>query len=239
MNKDSIERKLETMPQTKLSHEKKDKMLQTIIQQRESKQPQGKKNWFGWLAPIGGTIVVAMLVWIIVIPNFDTTTPQAEYVAEEELASIQKLWKFSGMIQLPTYAPFTVGEVYYQELFVNGIDDILEAKAEFLLPQITYFSSDNPDNKLMTVYLTSTDHDHLYEDIGEGEYNEIVEFENGLQAEYYTPSNEVSHFSWIEEGYHITITTLSPEDNPISLEEIIKVAESFKLYEITDEEKKF
>ncbi|WP_047985666.1 hypothetical protein [Ornithinibacillus californiensis] len=235
MNKDSLERKLESMPQAKLNHEKKDKLIQTIIHNDDTQKK--RSNWntvFRWLAPLGGTAVVALLVWILVVPNFDDAAPQASLVAEYQLADIQDLEKFSGMIKLPTYAPFNVGELHYQELFVNGIDDIIEGKVEFIQPQITYFSSDNPE-QLFTILMFSTNHEHLYQPIGEGEYNEIVEFDDGLKAEYYTPSEEISHFSWIEDDMYITLTIVSTASDPIPLEEVIKIAKSFELYEVNSE----
>ncbi|WP_026907988.1 hypothetical protein [Paucisalibacillus globulus] len=234
MSNDKLGNRLASMPKANLTSEKKEKMLYAITQQKDKKQGKNSlKKTTGWIAPLGGVIMVAFLVLIIVIPNFKDS-PQA-FLAEEQLHDIQKLEKFSGMIQLPTYAPFTVGEVYYDELFVNGIDDIIEGNAEFIQPQITYYSSDGPE-KLLTISMINTAHDHLYTKVGDGDYNEIVDFGNGLKAEYYTPSDEISHFSWIERDMFISLSVVSPESEPIPLEEVIKIAESFELYEVNSED---
>ncbi|WP_096203184.1 hypothetical protein [Bacillus sp. FJAT-45350] len=175
-----------------------------------------KVKGFLILSVIG--IGIALLVW-----NASTQT----FLVEKEIREIEELSKFDDRnILLPTYAPFKIHEVDYEELYSGGraIKDneivyVDEDNLDYLTPKIHYHSNDKP-NREMEVFIGKSLDNIIYD--------EIVEFGDGLKG-FYRVHQTRQFFVWEQGGVFIDMAvTTEDETQLLSVEEIVKIAESFK-----------
>ena len=156
------------------------------------------------------------------------TSTQA-FLAEKEIRKMEELNKFDDrIILLPTYAPFKIHEVEYDQLY-SGKREIKDSKIvyvniddlNYLTPIIRYYSNDNP-NREMDLYIGKN------LDMNNIRYDEIIEFGDGLKG-FYRVYKTRQFFTWEQDCVFLYMgITTEDEAQLLSVEEIIKIAESFK-----------
>ena len=165
-------------------------------------------------------IGIALMVWI--------TSTQA-FLAEKEIRKMEELNKFDDRnILLPTYAPFKIHAVKYDQLY-SGRREIKDSEIvyvdiddlNYLIPIIRYHSNDE-SNREMEVHISkSLDMKYII-------YDEIINFGEGLKG-FYRVYQTRQFFTWEQDGVLLNMgITTEDEEQLLSLEEIIKIAESFK-----------
>ncbi|MFA9560490.1 hypothetical protein ACERII_24630 [Evansella sp. AB-rgal1] len=233
-----MEKKLYSLPKVKLDQGKKQRMLNKII--NEGNETSAEKRWKstkGFLLSVGGTSVTALLAFIIfILPILENNRTPA-FLMEEDVRNMEELGKFDWTIMLPTYAPFDIHEVEYSE-FIGGeirLEDgeVVHVNAndlEHILGYIDYFSHDESE-RLFQVYLGNP-YKLQYEEIDR--YDEIIQFGDRLEGKYYETTGESSStqfFSWEEEGLLREFKVTAKENESLPIEEIIKIAESFMIFQ--------
>ncbi|WP_188205531.1 hypothetical protein [Alkalibacillus aidingensis] len=230
MNKDRLDQKLQSMPKVKLEEHKKRKMLQNILERDESEEQLGDSRIKGWFISVGGTLAVALLAMVIfVMPS--GPFGGAAFLAEEELRGIEELEKFDHVLKFPTYAPFEIGEIEYDELYWGDrepkdgqVHYVQGDDPDYLTPGINYFSEEEPRYQL-TVYL---DDQHMQ--LSEKDDFEAVTLNGDIEARY-DQREFVQELLWQEGEVVFNIAIRSDEGDLLPKEEIIKIAESFEIFE--------
>lgn len=174
---------------------------------------------FSILSAIG----IALMVWI--------ASTQA-FLAEKEIREMEELNRFDDRnILLPTYAPFKIHEVEYDELY-SGRREIKDSEIvyvdiddlDYLTPIIRYHSNDEPNREMELYFGKSLDMDNII-------YDEIIEFGDGLKG-FYRVYQTRQFFTWEQDGVFLDMAiTTEDEEQLLSVEEIIKIAESFKKWD--------
>ena len=164
------------------------------------------------------------MVWI--------TSTQA-FLAEKEIKKMEELNKFDDrIILLPTYAPFKIHEVEYDQLYSGRIEikdseivHVDKDNLDYLTPRIRYYSNDKP-NRQMDLYIgKNLDMKYI-------RYDEIIEFGDDLKG-FYRVYKTRQFFTWKQDGVSLDMgITTEDEEQLLSIEEIIKIAESFKKWNI-------
>ena len=236
----SIDDKLHSMPEAKLSNEQKDEMLLAILNKKDKsnskKQNNRMKEWF--ISTAGVAIVILLAIIIFILPNQEPA--QQAFVAEELLMDIEELHEFDYFdVQLPTYVPFEVENVVYNASYYGPID--------IKQPENNYYGEpDDPKNWAFEIFyegenrekelqVNITQGSFKYDDIDD--YDEVVELDNGKEGKFRSTENMVAaedfkwtkqFLLWQEGAILIEIGVLDENGEPTSIEEMIKIAKSFK-----------
>ncbi|GGD08745.1 hypothetical protein [Pontibacillus salipaludis] len=174
---------------------------------------------------IGFSIVVAIVFLLLVrIISIE------EFLAQTEIKELDELKKFDDRtILLPTYAPFTIHKVEYDELYkgevkVNENSEIVhvnEGNIDYLTPNLRYVSDGAP-RRIIDFYISKgLDRDLI-------NYDEIHKFGNSLKG-YYRVFETKQFFIWEQDGVMVDMVIKTEGDKSLlSIEELIKIAESFE-----------
>jgi hypothetical protein len=155
------------------------------------------------------------------------------FPGEKDIREIQELNKFDDRsILLPTYAPFKIHEVGYEEIYSgrrevqdNEIVYVDKDDLDYLRPKFHYYSNDEPNRELVLFIAKSLDMDVI-------KYDEILEFGDGLKG-YYRVHQKTQFFTWEQDGVFLDMgVTTEDEEQVLSVEEIIKIAESFEKWKL-------
>jgi len=176
---------------------------------------------------IGFSILLAIgitfMIWI---------TSTQDILAEKEIGEMEELNKFDDRtILLPTYAPFKIHEVEYDELY-SGRREIKDNELVypdkddpgFLTPILIYRSNDEPNREIELYISKDLDTNNI-------NYDEIIQFGDGLKG-FYRVYQTKQFFTWKQNGVFLDMAiTTEAEKQLLSIEEIINIAESFKVWE--------
>ncbi|MEH7225256.1 hypothetical protein V7112_15715 [Bacillus sp. JJ1566] len=238
---DHLENQLRSMPTANLGFENKKRIHQTLMNYEEHPVQRTLKNMKWVLPTIGGLVVVALLAFFIWTLPQNPFSHQA-FLGEEQLSEIKEIEDVERTIILPTYAPFEVHEIsFYQDYlgpkdFGNGKDepsprDPIETK--FYNQNFIYLSKEDPV-KMMQVTLSDSSFVPL-ENISSYDKDDLIKFGEGKVGSYYFNGTS-QMFYWEEMGLtimlHVTVDTKTTylRTGPVPKEEIIKIAESFRVY---------
>lgn len=238
----NIDDKLHSMPEAKLSNEQKDKMLVAILSNQDKfnvkRQNKRMKEWF--ISTAGVAVAIILVMIIFVLPNQGPT--QQAFVAEELLMDLEELQSFDLFeVQLPTYAPFEVENVVYNTMYVGPID--------LHQPENNYYAEpDDPNNWAFEIFYEGKNREkelqvHItrgileYDDIDD--HDEVVEFGNGKEGKFRSTENMAASedfewtkqfLLWQEGAILIEIGVTNQNGEPTSVDEMIRIAKSFKDY---------
>ncbi|MCA1054328.1 hypothetical protein LCM10_04955 [Rossellomorea aquimaris] len=156
------------------------------------------------------------------------------FLAEKEIKEIEELNKFDDRtILLPTYAPFNVHDVEYEEIYSgkrevkdNEIVYVDKDNLDYLRPKILYHSNDEPTRELVLFIVKDLDQDHI-------KYDKIVKFGDDLEG-FYRVHQNTQFFTWDQDGVFLDMAiTTEDEDQRLTVEEIVKIAESFEKWSLS------
>ncbi|MFT4416403.1 hypothetical protein ACLM5H_21290 [Fredinandcohnia humi] len=232
---DELDRKLQAMPTAKLNPERKQVIHESLMNDEPmtNRKLWGKSRWF--LSTVGGISVVSILaLFIFTMPQNPFTSHS--FLAAEELETIEELKEIERPILLPTYAPFEVNEFQFDQQYHgpkklenDKMIPIEQDNPKFYVQNFYYRTNESPI-KMIHVALSDGSVTSM------GDEYEKVEFDNGKIGEYNFNGNTQT-FHWIEDGILINLLVWVENkdktffrEGPIPLEEIIKIAESFEVY---------
>ncbi|MCC3356043.1 DUF4367 domain-containing protein [Bacillus sp. REN16] len=235
MNK-HLENQLRSMPTAKLGFEDKNRIHDALMNFEEHPVQKTLKNIKWPLHTIGSLVAVALLVFFIWTLPQNPISNQA-FLGEEQIMQIKELQMIERKIKLPTYAPFVVHEVEFMEQYLGpqSLEDgelkqLEPDNPKFHVQNISYLSFEEPFKSIHLILADST-----VESVDTKDY-ENVQLSNGSTA-YYMFNGNAQMLFWIEEGinYHLNVFVKNKDntsfrEEPIPREEIIKIAESFRVY---------
>ncbi|RFB13504.1 hypothetical protein DZB84_16140 [Bacillus sp. HNG] len=233
---DHLENQLRSMPTATLGFENKRRIHDRLMNYEEHPVQKTWKKMKWALPTIGSLVVVAILAFFISTLPQNPFSQQA-FLAEEQIAEIQELQEIERKIKLPTYAPFDVHEVEFMEQYLGpqSIEDGELKKLEpdnpkFHVQNISYLSFNKPFKSIHLILADST-----VESVNTKGY-ETIQLNNGITAFYMFNGNAQMLF-WIDDGVNYTLNIFvenkektSLRKEPFAKEEIIKIAESFRVY---------
>ncbi|THE10747.1 hypothetical protein E1I69_17535 [Bacillus timonensis] len=234
---DHLENQLRSMPTATLGLENKRRIHDRLMNYEEHPVQKTWKNMKWALPTIGSLVAVALLAFFIWTLPQNSFSHQA-FLAEEHIVEIKELQEIERKIKLPTYAPFEIIEVeYFQQYlgpkdFGNGEGDpapLEPVDPKLYVHNISYLSNEEPFKGIHLILSDST-----AEEVDTKGY-EPVELKNGIIA-YYMFNGNAQMMYWTDEGvnYHLNLIAENKDKSirkePIPREEIIKIAESFRVY---------
>ncbi|MCH1626420.1 hypothetical protein [Fredinandcohnia quinoae] len=240
---EELDQKLQSMPTAKMNNEKKQLIHQSLMNFTSTYEMKKSRNKFkGYFVSVGGIAVAALLALIIFI------MPKGEFgshafLAEDEIRKIDELKTFDRVIMLPTYAPFEIEGVDFEKSYRGPYKQDLEN--EMMIPleednpkyqdlELYYFTTESPIGMMLVTLMDGS----LMSLESYSHYSEknLIEFDNGRKG-LYLYNGAAQMLAWEENGVIInlavTIDNKSKQSSrygPIPKEEIVKIAESFKVY---------
>lgn len=181
---------------------------------------------------------VALFVMILFLftacSQIGTEPEDKPFLAGEELIKYHEdLESFAHTISLPTYAPFSIDE-FHLERFISGnlevkdgeLTKVHQEESEYWYLTFVYLSKEK-QTTLMRVTIPGAKLEISLEDFTA--FDELIQLGDGREGKYEW-NGTAQDFHWEENGviYGLTITTGDKE--PLAKDEVIKIAESFKLY---------
>ncbi|MEH7385286.1 hypothetical protein V7147_07755 [Bacillus sp. JJ1521] len=233
-----LDNQLRSMPTARLGFEDKTRMHETLMNYEEHRLQKTWKKMKWTLPTISGLAVVALLAFLIWTLPQNIFSHQA-FLAEEQIAQITEIQEIERKIKLPTYAPFEVHEVEFLQQYL-GPKDFNNGEGEptplepidpkLYVQTIIYLSNEKPFKGIHLILA-----DSIKEEVATKEY-EPIELNNGIKA-YYMFNGNAQMMFWSDNGvnYHLNVIVENKDktsfrEEPISREEIIKIAESFRDY---------
>ncbi|MFS0821899.1 DUF4367 domain-containing protein [Bacillus sp. 1P02SD] len=232
---DYLENQLRSMPTATLGFENKRRIHDRLMSYEEHPV---QKTWkkMKWTVPtIGSLVVVALLAFFIWTLPQNPFSHQA-FLAEEQIVEIKELQEIERKIKLPTYAPFEVYEVEFMEQYLGpqSIEDgelkqLEPNNPKFHVQNISYLSFNKPFRSIHLILA-----DSAVESVNTKDY-ETIQLNNGITA-YYMFNGNTQMMYWTDQGvnYHLNLIAENKDKSirkePIPREEIIKIAESFRVY---------
>lgn len=182
------------------------------------------------------------LIFFFIIPILTSCSQSPDFLGKNQITMSDNLEDFTRTIKFPTYAPFEIDEaqVWLEE---GGPRNLLdggkatyreEGNPEYQEIVSQYISHESP-GKAMILSQRNASHSSIE---AYSTYNEkkLIEFGDGLNGLYYF-NGMVQMFVWEDEGELFDLTVSVESENneghinePLSMEEIIKIAESFETY---------
>jgi hypothetical protein len=234
---DKLERKLQSMPMASLDPQEKQRIHKNLLEIEEKPVKNSRKQLKSVYSTVSGLAVILCFSIFVVFLQQNPFYNQA-FIGEKQLAQINELQGIERMIKLPTYAPFEIHEVKFSQTYhEQGPKSIEDGKHKLLEPDnptyqvqnIVYESSENP-YKSMLLVIADSSVGSVYTD-----GYKRVELDSGINA-YYDFNGNSQLLYWREDGLDYRLNVFVQNKNkpsfsdPLPIEEIIKVVESFKAY---------
>lgn len=180
-----------------------------------------------------------IFILILLIPLLTACFHSPSIIGKKEISKSDELKKFKRTIKFPTYAPFEINDIgtrtEYSGPQKTTDGEIVPSEEDNPIFQIfiTNYVSGEPPDKRIEVH----QHDasiHSIKNLSHYNEEKLIEFGNDLKG-LYMFNGAVQHFAWEQEGsmFKIVIFVRSEEKHemePIPLDEVIKMAESFETY---------
>ncbi|MBU9713134.1 hypothetical protein [Evansella tamaricis] len=248
MNKDfrEIEEKLKSLPKPPLKSSSKSLIQQSLREFNEVYEHQ-KSTSNSLIKRVGfsltGAIVIGLFLILLVSDGGENDFYQPHsFVAEAQLKNLKELDKFDRLIKFPTYLPFEVSDIHYEEQYLGPMDVMQD--------EVHYLYEDDPAHLAIRTFFLSLDESNkqvveveqwdvsVHSLLNKNHFREdsLIEMEDGKRGLYFS-NGAVQILSWEEDGVTFDIIySTDPEDwvdgrmVEIPLEELIKIAESFETF---------
>ncbi|MEH7381038.1 hypothetical protein V7138_11215 [Bacillus sp. JJ1533] len=234
-----LENQLRSMPTANLSLQDKKRIHDTLMSFEEHPVQRTWKKLKWALSTIGGLVAAALLAFFIWTVPQNPFTDQETFLGAEQLKEIEELNDVERAIKLPTYAPFKIDKIeFFQQYlgpkdFGNGEGEptpLEPVDPKLYVQNISYLSNEEPFQGIHLIIADSN-----AEEVARKGY-EPIELKDGITAYYFNNGNAQMMY-WSDNGvnYHLNVIVENKDktsfrEEPIPIEEMIKIAESFRVY---------
>jgi hypothetical protein len=182
-----------------------------------------------------------VLIFFFIIPILTSCTQSPDFLGKNQTTMNDDLEDFTRTIKFPTYAPFEIDEAHIwveqggpRNLDGGKVTYREEGNPEYQEIVSQYISHESP-RKAIILSQRNASHSSI-EAYSTYDEKKLIEFGDGLKGLYYF-NGMVQMFVWEDEGelFDLTVSVESEGNEshvnePFSMGEIIKIAESFETY---------
>ncbi|MCD8510009.1 MAG: hypothetical protein LRY73_09180 [Bacillus sp. (in: Bacteria)] len=220
-----------------------EKLQNNMAQQINREQ---RTRIFAYPLSIAAALLILIVGYFLIEHEFQPGPSQLAFLAEDEINQIEELDKFKRDILLPTYAPFEIIGVEYDETYLGDIEivdsqinQIQGDDPDFFTPAIIYYVEGPKERFLADRFMSvsiSLPNQMPMETIEH--YDEEIQFGDGLVGKYIVrladPDSSsdftIQELIWEQNGVIVDLFIRSEGREKLPKEEIIKIAESFRSY---------
>ncbi|WP_026671663.1 hypothetical protein [Alkalihalobacterium bogoriense] len=227
MNND-LEKKLSSLPKPPLAEHSKQSIVETIqiMDTNTERKPTGRRTRI----TLGITGFLSFAIFLFIVLPYSHQDNTVGFVHEEQLREWKELEKFERPIQFPTYMPYEVESIHYEEMDVGP----LQRSEDDTTIIVYYVLKDYPGDVISVEQQPATtvqleNYSHYKEE-------KLIEMENDVHA-LYLFNGAMQMLSWEDDGILFDLYYIGAREpgkreqvEEVPIEHLIQIAESFQPY---------